>query len=303
MLLEVPLDQLEQHAPTLSRALERGQIVSFPQCPVPLPAEDDLRFLRDELARHLGRKNVSWYREGDRLVGVDADERVRARARTLLTKHVTEVEKLLSRLMPGFMRDARLGTASFRPVQERGRELSTHASNELVHVDAGAYGATHGDRILRFFVNINPTEDRVWISRGSFADLYRRYGAQAGMPAAKRSLDPGVAERTWSGFLQTASAAIPSLRMIDTSPYDRLMRRFHNFMKDSPAFRDGTDGLETFSFKPYSAWMVLTDSVSHACLSGQYALVDTFLIPLANCTEIDQTPLYVLAGTAPRAAA
>jgi hypothetical protein len=29
--------------------------------------------------------------------------------------------------------------------------------------------------------------------------------------------------------------------------------------------------------------MVLTDGVSHACVSGQHALADTFLIPLRNC--------------------
>jgi hypothetical protein len=84
--------------------------------------------------------------------------------------------------------------------------------------------------------------------------------------------------------------------MIDTSPYDRLMRRFHNFMKDSPAFRESTEGLVELTFKPFSAWMVLTDTVSHACLSGQHALVDTFIVPAANCTELDQDPWHLLAG-------
>jgi len=47
---------------------------------------------------------------------------------------------------------------------------------------------------------------------------------------------------------------------------------------------------------------VLTDTVSHACVSGQHALVDTFVVPLANCTELDQAPLHVLAGARPASA-
>jgi hypothetical protein len=70
-------------------------------------------------------------------------------------------------------------------------------------------------------------------------------------------------------------------RVIDTSPYDRRMRRFHNWMKDTPAFQQPPH--HRFSFAPFSAWMVLTDGVSHACVSGQHALADTFLIPLRNC--------------------
>jgi hypothetical protein len=296
MLVDVPPERLEDMAPTLSRELERGHIVRFPRCPVPLPSGEDLEFLRDEVARQLDRKNVSWYPEGDRFVGLDPGP-IRDRTQRLLSVHAREVERLLHRLMPAFMRGATLGIASVRPVQEQGRNLSAHASNELLHVDAGAYGATHGDRILRFFVNTNPVEDRVWISRGSFAQLYLRYGAAAGCPPVPRSLQPALPERLWSGFLRRASAAAPSLKMIDSSPYDRLMRRFHNFMKDDPAFRASTDGLVQMAFAPYSAWMVLTDAVSHACISGQHALVETFLVPRANCTERSEAPWELLSGT------
>jgi hypothetical protein len=42
--------------------------------------------------------------------------------------------------------------------------------------------------------------------------------------------------------------------------------------------------------------MVLTDGVSHACISGQHALVDTFLVPLRNCRR--PAPYHLLAGRA-----
>ena len=249
------------------------------------------------------------------------------------------VRTLLEKAMPEFARGWTPGTTSFRPLQEKGRALAAHASNERVHVDAGAYGATHGDRILRFFVNVNPVEDRVWVSKGSFPQLFAEHGRAAGVagvaadpivaapsgppPAAADSPlapegkngggdlpvstsnrpDPvreGVLDRAFSAAVRAGARLSPALRMIDSSPYDRLMRRFHNWMKDAPEFRDSSKGLETFRFPPYSAWMVLTDQVSHACVEGQHALVDTFVIPLANCRLRELSPYEILrTGRAP----
>jgi hypothetical protein len=186
-------------------------------------------------------------------------------------------------------------------VEARGRDLPPHASDELVHVDAGAYGATHGDRILRFFVNVNPRDDRVWTSRGTFAELYRAYGVAAGIaPAAgaRPRLEPNALERARTRVVRLAAAAVPPARLLDGSPYDRLMRRFHNYMKDAPAFRDSAEGLVRIAFPPFAAWMVLTDAVSHACISGRHALVSTFVVPLANCRRPELAPYHVLAGAA-----
>src|SRR3954466_11686421 len=42
-------------------ALERGRIVHFARCPIPLPAAEDQDFLRQGLVPFLQRKNVSYY--------------------------------------------------------------------------------------------------------------------------------------------------------------------------------------------------------------------------------------------------
>jgi hypothetical protein len=273
-------------------ALERGRIVHFAKCPIALPPPDDQAFLRDGLLRWLRRKNVSFYPDADKLAGMQAPPSVRERARRILREHSLRVRELLRREMPDFTRGWTPGTSSFRPMEERGRGLSAHASNELIHVDAGAYGATHGDRILRFFVNLNPSRERVWLSKGTFDDLFRQHATEARLQ--RGSLEPALPERVLSGLLNVAGKAFPMARVIDSSPYDRRMRRFHNWMKDTPSFQQPP--WERFSFAPYSAWMVLTDGVSHACIEGQHALVDTFLIPLRNCRS--PAPYHLLAGAA-----
>jgi 3-deoxy-D-manno-oct-2-ulosonic acid (Kdo) hydroxylase len=277
-----------------AEALERGRIVRFARSPVELPAPEELDFLREGLAPFLERKNVSYYPAAERLTGLRGTPEVRGRAQAILRRHSSRVRSFLERAMPAFTRGWQPGTCSFRPLEEQGRNLSAHASNELVHVDAGAYGATKGDRILRFFINVNPQRERVWATKGTFAELYRRHARDAGVDPV--DVAPGLAERALWAVLRAGRRALPMLRVIETSPYDRAMRRFHNWMKDTPSFRESAEGLREISFAPFQAWMVLTDSVSHACIRGQHALVDTFLVPLGNCRLPAEAPYRILAG-------
>jgi len=302
MLYTVPLEKLNQLGPDeLSDQLERAQIVYFPQSPVPVPSGEELKFLREELARHVVRKNISYYYNDDRLTGLDVEAEISQRARGVLRGYGANVQEFLARTMPNFFRACRTGTTSFRPFEEKGRALKPHASNELVHVDAGAYGATHGDRVLRFFTNVHPEKDRVWISKGNFAELYQRYARAAGVePKSPSDVEDSSWDKAYTWAVGTAARRLTMLKVIDSSRYDRLMRKFHNFMKDTPAFQQDATGHRQFAFKPFSSWMVLTDVVSHACISGQYAFADTFIVPLANCRLREEAPYELLKRAALR---
>lgn len=300
MLSTFTRDQLARAgANDLSDALERGNIVLFPECPILLPPEDDLRLLRERMPPFLKSKNISYHPEADRIFGVKAPPEMMERAHQVLKDHSRRVQDFLSRAAPALVRDWKVGTSSFRPMQEKGRNLSAHASNERVHIDAGAYGATHGDRIVRFFVNVNPSEDRVWITKGAFPDLYRKYGRIAGVVPENGDgshLEEGAMDRFRTAVFNTMAKILPPAKLLDSSPYDRTMRRFHNYMKDTREFQETPDGHRQFEFKPFSAWMVFTDMVSHACISGQHAFVDTFVIPLRNCRLPDLAPINILKG-------
>src|SRR5437660_752699 len=183
----------------------------------------------------------------------------------------------------------------------------------LHEVSAGESGEAWSDalergRIVRFAscpIELPPSEDLDFLRGGLapflkdknvsyYPEADRLTGLHA--PAEGRDLTAGVAERLLGAVLGAGRRAFPMLRVIDTSPYDRAMRRFHNWMKDTPSFRDSAEGFREISFAPFSAWMVLTDGVSHACIRGQHALVDTFLVPLANCRLTSEAPFRVLAG-------
>jgi hypothetical protein len=296
-------ERLQQlHTDELSDALERGSIVYFPQSPVALPAAQDLEFFRQELPQRLKLKNISYHPEDGNTRGLDADDAEMVERVNRVLKNLSDaITDFLARTAPRLTDNWTVGTCSFRPLQERGRDLSAHASNELIHVDAGAYGATHGDRILRFFINVNPLEDRVWATKGAFPELFAEHGERARLGfrnAGAGYLEKGPLDHLRSGLLNLAARGVPVLKVLDSSPYDRAMRKFHNYMKDTPAFQQQREGHQEFRFPPFCAWMVYTDMVSHACLSGQHAFVHTSLVRLENCHLPEMAPINILRNAA-----
>jgi hypothetical protein len=300
MTNEYPLQDFSNSSPdAIQDALETGQVVYFPTPPIELPDESELEWLRTGLDADRKAKNISYHPESDSIPRFDADDATRKRVEHLLRQHGERVAEFWRRVLPDFVPGATFGTTSFRPVEEQGRALKPRSSNELVHIDAGAYGATNGSRILRFFVNVHPTRDRVWGTKGSFEDLMHRHeplweAARAGK--RRVPVEKGPIDRLYSGLVSTASKVYPLFRVIDSSPYDRSMRRIHNYMKETPAFRESRTDYQEIHFPPLSAWMVFTDGISHAALTGQYALVSTAIIPLKNCRDIKRTPYGILAA-------
>jgi hypothetical protein len=297
-----PLKSFNQASPAeIQDAMERAEVVFFDRCPVELPSAADLDFMREGLPRELQVKNISYHPESDNIPRFEAAADVKDRMEQILRTHGQRVEAFLRRSCPDYVPGWTLGTTSFRSIEELGRKLPPRSSNELVHVDAGAYGATNGARILRFFVNIHPSRDRVWGTKGSFNALMSRHrelwdAAKGGN--ARVSVDKGPLDKLYSGVVGAVGKLYPLLRVIDSSPYDRSMRRIHNFMKENPAFRDSREHYQEIHFPPLTAWMVFTDGISHSVLTGQHALVTTVLVPLENCRRPELTPYHVLGRSA-----
>ena len=71
MIVSFTKDQLAQAGPDdLSDALERGNVVQFPECPIELPPAADLEFLRGRGPELLSSKNISFHPEADRIFGI-----------------------------------------------------------------------------------------------------------------------------------------------------------------------------------------------------------------------------------------
>jgi len=77
------------------------------------------------------------------------------------------------------------------------------------------------------------------------------------------------------------------------TPYDALMLQLHDRMKEDETFQR-TSAQTAIDFPAGSTWLAFTDQVSHAAMSGQYQLEQTFLVSVAAMQSPDRSPLRVL---------
>ena len=277
--------------------LETGDIIFFPETPIKI-AQDDLDFLLGH--QHVFgtfHKNIAYRPLEDRITGFESAEPSTAeRLRRIMSRYSKDVIDFLGGFLGPYRSQWKVDYASYRPEEEAGRDLALRKRNDLLHTDAFPTRPTHGDRILRFFNNINPEKTRNWITTDTFDVLVEKMRAgklnggssvqlpsSMSMPAMKRAL-------ATIGF----GALVPSLKR---SPYDDFMMRFHNYLKENSGFQQKCPK-QHWEFPPGSSWMVYTDMVSHAVLSGQFALEQTLIVAKQAMVTPEKSPYGVLAKLA-----
>ena len=107
-----------------------------------------------------------------------------------------------------------------------------------------------------------------------------------------------------SGMVRGAKHALKAmgLPLVVRSPYDRFMLHFHDWLKENSEFQHDPANLRV-TFPPLSTWMVMTDACPHAVLAGQYALEQTYIVPLSALIAPEHAPIRVLETLAGRALA
>jgi hypothetical protein len=274
-------EDAEARGVELCRHLEAGNILFFPRTPFEISASDRQTLLGQKQTSAAYHKNVAYRPAEDKVTGLDKSEsREREQLRAILRSYSEATVSLLRRLLPAYAGHWRLDYASYRPIEERGRAARLHARNDLCHVDSFPTRPTNGDRILRFFSNINPSQSRVWLTAETFPCVAPRFAKSLGLPSA-----PGGPLRRVANAL-----GIPPARR---SPYDRFMHECHNAMKEDQRFQQESPKLR-WEFPPGSSWMVFTDCVSHAVLEGQYALEQTFIVSRHAMVSPELAPVAVL---------
>ena len=255
-------------------ALEAGQVIVFPQLAYALPVQS----LHVIAAAAAVAKNVSFDVATGRVKGVKAGDA----AATLLSEAMAAFAKfsrqVVARVLPGYDATLVMGRTSYRPAEIAGRRTSWRKDDTRLHVDAFPSTPVHGRRILRFFSNVNPDgKARHW---------------RIGEPL------PQVAPRFMPHLrppLPYAAALLAALHVTKTrrSPYDHYMLQLHDAMKlDGDYQAHGTQA--RFEFPAGSSWMVYTDMVPHAAMSGQHAFEQTFYLPVDGMHDPSKSPQHVL---------
>ena len=256
-------------------ALESGRILMAPSLHFELSASEK-RFLSpdclDEKSKNISYRPASGKLQGTRFEGRDREELL-----GMVRRFYEQSRALVRALCPAYADKLTAGFTSYRPAEIANRSTSWRKDDTRLHVDAFPSRPMRGLRIMRVFTNLNPSVPRVWKVGESFEGVAGRF-----LGAVKPPL-PGSA---W---------LLKSLHIVkgERSLYDHYMLGLHDSMKASTEYQAGVSQV-TLPIAPGATWICYTDAVSHAALSGQYALEQTFYLPADAMADPDQSPLRIL---------
>jgi 3-deoxy-D-manno-oct-2-ulosonic acid (Kdo) hydroxylase len=223
-------------------------------------------------------KNVSFDPSTGHVSGASATGESGERLRAMLKRFSDEAGAFTRRACPAYGARLRPGRTSFRPVEIAGRESSWRKDDTRLHVDSFPATPVQGRRILRVFANVNPQgRPRSWRVGEDFDALAARFEPMLRLPAFG------------------AGVVLRALHLTKTrrTAYDALMLQLHDRMKEDMGYQVAAPQ-RSFDFPPESAWMAFTDQVSHAAMSGQYQLEQTFLLPVEAMLDERRSPLRIL---------
>ncbi|HEV7832074.1 MAG TPA: Kdo hydroxylase family protein [Caballeronia sp.] len=268
--------QLSVPREALLAGVERGKVLYFPR--LAFAVEGGERALLDPKVADPERKNISLAPNGGPLVGVLGDAVTQSAVRALIARYQANARSLVDGLFPEYRGKLRVAPTSLRLHRVETRETSWRKDDSRLHVDAFPSRPNYGERILRVFTNVNPDgAPRVWRVGEPFEDMAKRF-----LPAIQAPV-PGAA---W----------LMNLLHITKTPrseYDHLMLNLHDAMKADLDYQAKSPQQE-MPFPPGCVWVCFSDQTSHAVMSGQYMLEQTFFLPVSAMAQPDCAPLGIL---------
>ncbi|HEY2706504.1 MAG TPA: Kdo hydroxylase family protein [Caulobacteraceae bacterium] len=200
----------------------------------------------------------------------------------LMARYAAWSQDLIAEFFPPYHGELEVGRTSLRRRSVQAEPpLSRRKDDRSLHLDAFTSQPVRGRRILRVFNNFDPSgTEREWaIADGGFIDFAERFRGRT------RRLLPGEA-----ALLEGLS--LTKCRRTD---YDQIMLGMHDAAKRDRGYQ-ATAPRRYVSFPRGATWLAFTDQTPHAAVSGQYALEQTFYVPVDALADPARSPLRILEG-------
>ncbi len=276
--------------------LERGDILFFPGGGFEVPRDIRTALMGATQDARAFHKNIAYKTNLDRVSGLK--DRVESeRVRPAMRDYSRRALQFMSGILPDYARSWKVDYASFRSIEERGRELPVNKRNDLLHVDAFPTRPVFGDLVLRCFTNVSPAQVREWLTSDPFSLLAEREAVNAGLERYAASAGSLLSGARRAAIRALHGAGIP---VTDRSPYDAFMLHFHDWLKNNRAYQDGCRKYR-FDLPPGSTWLVFTDVVPHAVLGGRLALEQTVIVSRKSLQNPALAPSSILEKMAGKA--
>ncbi len=253
--------------------LESGKVLFFPDYYYG-PIEPSLM---SETILSSTHKNVSYDYKRKKLGAINQSMNgLSQQIEHMMEGYAEFAHQLIQKAIPDYIPHLQWGRTSFRPAQISGRPTSKRKDDTRLHVDSFSASPVNGLRILRVFCNVNPQQEpRVWNLGEPFEQVLKRYAPQ--IP-------------TYNKFIANILKLVKTTKTL-RSPYDHYMLQLHDTMKKDDHYQAEVKKTQV-DFPSQSSWIVFTDHVSHAALSGQYLLEQTFYLPVDKMANPELSPFY-----------
>lgn len=259
-----------------TNAIENGRILYFPQLSFSL--EKNEKKLLSPFYVDSKSKNISFDFHTQKIRGAKAGSEDLAALKKLLDRFSHHAANFIHQLFPHYSGSLIQARTSLRTIEISNRKISPRKDDRRLHVDAFPANPNHGFRILRVFSNINPDgRARVWRTGESFEKVAARF-----LPLVPKPF-PGSAR------ILHKLGITKKYR----TEYDHIMLHIHDRMKADDVYQKEVKQ-SMISFPPDSSWIVKTDTVSHAAMSGQHLLEQTFYLPVSAMLNENRSPLRML---------
>jgi hypothetical protein len=266
----------------LEEVLEGGNVLYFPQLPFRF-ADAEQKFLSERWSDGKA-KNISYRGASAPIRGAQGTPKELGELTAVLARFADSAESLVKVLFPRYVGFLRRGFTSYRTARVEGRVTSWRKDDTRLHVDAFPSNPTGGMRLIRVFTNVNPEElPRVWRVGEPFPQHAEKF-----FPKTRQPL-PG-----WAWLLETLR--LTKSRRTD---YDHFMNQLHDLGKADLDYQ-ATSPQRTFPFPAGTSWVVFSDQVLHAVMSGQFMLEQTFYLDPEHLVRPESGPLRVLERLAGR---
>lgn len=259
-----------------TEALENGKVIYLPHLSFHLN-DDELSFLSPHIVNPKS-KNISYDRRNDKLSGTILQGSDAEKLKLMIKRYSEKTLQFMDALFPEYKDHLIQARTSFRPVEAKARVQSYRKDDTRLHVDAFPSAPTKGERIIRFFTNVNPNQKpRVWRLGEPFADVVQKLAPRTSKPI------PG---------LRTILQALKITKDYRTL-YDHYMLQIHDNMKMDLEYQKQVPQQEIL-FPAGSSWIVYSDQVSHAAMAGQHMFEQTFHLPISGMKNKETSPLKVM---------
>ncbi len=257
-------------------ALENGQVVYCPNLSFDLD-EKEKRYLSTGIA-DAKSKNVRYDIHSDELGGTTLPPAERVGLQHLVRRFAVKSLELVEHLFPHYQGKLAQARTSFRPIEAQGRPSTYRKDDTRLHVDAFPSSPTAGKRILRVFTNVNPQGmPRHWRVGEPFSQVVDKFVSKLPKPSK----------------LAAKLMQITKITRGERTPYDHYMHKLHNAMKADLDYQKFASQEDVY-FLPGSTWLVYSDQVSHAAMSGQFMFEQTFYLPVNDMLDEKKSPLRIL---------